>query len=349
MGRGAKSARARAVARGVSHGGWRAAGLGSPERLADACAEDRRCSAMPQTSDYYQTLGVGEEATADEIKRAYRRLVRQHHPDKNPGNAESEEQFKAVQEAYEVLSDPQKRKEYDRARRNPFGPRPGPYGPGDGVSFEFTGTGADAFSDLFGRGAGAEGFDVSDAFSELFGGGAARRPARGRDVEALVELTFEQALQGGETEVRLPGGETGRLMIPRGARSGLKLKLKGRGRASSPSERGDLYVTFRVPPTDATGRFRREGNDLHLTEAISAMEAILGTTRAITNAYGRTIRAQIRPGTQPNERLRLRGQGVQTERHTGDLYVEVLVSVPRHLTDEQRASLERCARDLGIL
>jgi curved DNA-binding protein len=96
-------------------------------------------------------------------------------------------------------------------------------------------------------------------------------------------------------------------------------------------------------------RFRREGDNLHATETISAMEAILGTTRAITNAYGRTVKVTIPPGTQPGERLRLRGQGVETEKHKGDLYVEVQVSIPRHLTEEQRKGLEQCARKHGIL
>ncbi len=303
---------------------------------------------MPQISDHYQTLGVGEEAKPDEIKRAYRRLARQHHPDRNPGNSEAEEQFKAVQEAYDVLGDPAQRKAYDRARRNPFGSqgRPFPAGNGGAPFGAAGGSGFEGFYDISGQPDGAEAYDLGGLFSQFFGAEASRRTPRGRDVEVQVGLTFDQALRGGQTDVRLPDGEPFRLPIPPGVRSGMKLRLKGRGPAGPVGEPGDLYVTFRVEPS---ARFRREADDLHLSETVSAMEAILGTTRAITNAYGKTVKVQIPPGTQPGERLRLRGQGVATKSHTGDLYVEVLVSIPRHLTAEQRTGLERCARDLGIL
>jgi DnaJ-class molecular chaperone len=300
---------------------------------------------MAEITDFYQVLEVDERASAAEIKKAYRRLARANHPDRNPDDPEAEERFKAVQEAYEVLSDPQKRKAYDRARRNPFAG----YG---GVAAGDNGSGPQAefvdLRDFFGGQAGGEGAGgFGTFFSQLFEEPrAGRRPARGRDVETQVKLTFDQALRGGKTELNLGEGEPIRLTIPKGVRSGFKVRLRERGRPAPGGEPGDLYVTFRVEPSP---RFRREGDNLHVTETISAMEAILGTTRSITNAYGKTIKVQIPPGTQPGERLRLRGQGVETPDHTGDLYVEVQVSIPRHLTEEQRKGLEQCARKHGIL
>lgn len=297
---------------------------------------------MAEITDYYQTLGVDEGASAEDIKKSYRRLAREHHPDRNPDNPGAEERFKAVQEAYEVLSDEQKRKAYDRARRNPFASAGGFRG-----SQGFSGSPQDVpFEDMFGQGQDMGGF--GSFFSQIFADEprTTRRPARGRDVETQVRLTFDQAIRGGKTELKMQDGEPLRLTIPQGVRSGFKIRVKGRGAPGPSGTNGDLYVTFRVEPSP---RFRREGDNLHITETISAMEAILGTTRSITNAYGKTIKVQIPPGTQPSERLRLRGQGVQTPKRTGDLYVEIQVSIPRHLTDEQRNALETCAREYGIL
>lgn len=297
---------------------------------------------MQDVSDFYQTLDLPETASADDIKKAYRRLARAHHPDRNPGDAAAEERFKEVQEAYETLSDPEKRRAYDRRRR--FGPGDaGTFGgfPGAGFGGSGTGSGA-AFGSRPPFGA-AEGLDP--LFRFFFQDETARAPASS-DVETELGLSFEQALRGGATEVRLPGGESVRLTIPRGVRSGLKIRLRGRGEASPDGRRGDLYVTFRVEPSPT---FRREGDHLHRTEVVSALEAMLGTTRQITNAYGQTVKVQIPAGTQPGERLRLRGQGVATDQRTGDLFVEIAVEVPRNLTAAQRDELEATARRLGLL
>ena len=299
---------------------------------------------MAEIKDYYQVLEVDEGAGVDEIKKAYRRLARDHHPDRNPDNPDAEERFKAVQEAYSVLSDPEERKAYDRARRNPFaeygaypggGYQQGGFRQGEAVNME----------DLFAGASGERGF--GSFFSQIFDESRGRRRAsRGRDVETQVKLTFDQALRGGKTELKLPDGGPLRIAIPKGVRSGFKIRVKGRGRGLPDGEAGDLYVTFRVEPSP---RFRREGDDLHVAETVSAMEAILGATRSITNAYGKTIKVQIPQGTQPGERLRLRGQGVQTAKHDGDLYVEIEVSIPRDLTEKQRGELEACAQSAGLL
>lgn len=261
---------------------------------------------MPQDTDYYVLLDVDASASAEAVKQAYRRVARACHPDRDPTDG-AEERFKRVQQAYAVLSDPTLRRAYDRERLDPF---------------------------------------------SLLAGGAARptAPPGARvghaDVEAQVRLTFDQAIRGGTTEVRVPGGEAVRLGVPVGVRSGLTVRVRGRGRAAPTGERGDLYVTFRVDPSP---QFRREGENLHLVQTISAIEAIVGTVRSITNAYGQTIKVHIPPGTQPGERLRLRGQGIATKRRTGDLFVEVQVTVPRSLTDAQRGALEAAAREAGLL
>lgn len=275
---------------------------------------------MPEATDYYRVLGVPETADAVAIKHAYRDLAHRHHPDRNGGAAA--DAFVAVQEAYVVLSDPDARRAYDRTRSASF------------VSLD-AGRYDSAFVD------GLEGFGVRRP-----GEGRAFAARHGADIETQVQLTFSQALRGGRTEVRLVSGEPIRLTIPKGIRSGVKVRVRGYGRPAPNGDRGDLYVTFRV---DRDDRFRREGDNLHVVERVSALEAMLGTTRSITNAYGQTIKVPIAPGTQPGERLRLRGQGIATPKRTGDLFVEIHVTVPRSLTGEQRERLEAVARELGIL
>ena len=285
---------------------------------------------MAEVTDYYLLLGVSESASPEVIKRAYRSLARDSHPDRNPHDPDAEERFKTVQRAYQVLSDARQRAAYDEARRSPF------EGFASGLDGRLRSSASRSASFR------PESFDplVSLFFDEPTTSG------RGTDVEAQVKLTFDQALRGGKTEVRLVDGETVRLTVPKGVRSGLKVRVRGRGRAGAAGLRGDLYVTFRVDPV---ARFRREGDNLHVIEIVSAVEAMLGTTRSITNAYGQTVKVQIPPGTQPGERLRLRGQGVETDTRHGDLFVEVQVTVPRSLTDEQREALEEAARRVGLL
>lgn len=311
---------------------------------------------MPATKNYYEILGVKEDASAEEIKKVYRKLAREFHPDRNPDKPDAEERFKEIQEAYSTLSDEEKRKEYDMMRKNPFGGFGGGgfsarngdrfYRAPDGSYVRYTGSPGD-FEGTFGDGGG-----FGDIFSRIFGGGAeadpfaGRRGGRGADIESTVRLSFDQALEGGKTEVHLPDGEKVRLTIPKGVRSGFKIRLKDRGQAGPTGRRGDLYVTFEVtdPP-----RFRRDGNDLYVTETINAFEATLGTTRNITNAYGKRIKLPIPPGTQPGAKLRLKGQGIEAEKRTGDLYVEIEVTIPEKLTDAQRMALRNVAEENDLL
>ncbi|PAP76275.1 DnaJ C-terminal domain-containing protein [Rubrivirga marina] len=319
---------------------------------------------MPALPDHYETLGVAEDASAKEIKKAYRTLAQQYHPDRNAGDAAAEERFKEVQAAYDVLGDETKRKAYDRARRDPYGgqyegtPFDGFGGPGaaggrfyrtpDGTYVRVDATGAgpgfddDAFT--FGGGGGLGG--IFDQFFGGAGGPGETRYRGGRDVETTVRLTFEEALQGGPREFRTPSGDTVRITVPKGARDGLKIKLAGRGEPS-PGGRGapgDLFITFRVTPD---GRFERDGDDLVTTETVTAVEAMLGTSREVRTATGKTVRVRIRPGTQPGTRLRVRGQGVETAKAKGDLYVVVEVSVPT-LSERAAEGLRQWAEAEGL-
>ncbi len=285
---------------------------------------------MFEATDYYHTLEIDESASAEAVKHAYRRLALAYHPDRNAGDPVAEERFKSIQSAYEVLVDATRRAAYDRSRHSPFG---------RGGLFDSAGHRASGGSPP------APAASRSDVFSFFFNDDA-RTAARGADVEAQLQLTFDQALRGGTTDLPVHSGEPVRLMIPRGVRTGVKIRVSGRGRRADGGTPGDLFVTLRVDPSP---RFRREGDHLHIVETVSALEAILGTARSITNAYGQTIRVAIPAGTQPGERLRLRGQGVVTDKRIGDLFVEVNVMVPRELTDAQRAELERAAQAAGLL
>ncbi len=326
---------------------------------------------MPPLPDYYKALGVSEDATATEIKKAYRKLARDHHPDRNPDNPEAEEQFKKVQEAYDTLGDEAKRKQYDQMRRDPFAGRDfrgfsggDPTGgrfyrtpDGTYVRVESTGYGPEEGYQFSDEGMGGLG-GLGDLFGQFFGGGGGagrgqspfqgqrggpREAPRGGDIETRLSISFDEALGGGKTEVSLPGGEKVRITIPKGVEDGTKVRLRGRGQSGPTGQRGDLYITFDVKPGP---RFRREGNDLTTTETINVAEAMLGTTRAITNAYGSTVKVTIPPGTQPGERLRLRGQGVKTDDGAGALFVEIAVTIPTSLSDE--AALRAWAEAEGL-
>jgi molecular chaperone DnaJ/curved DNA-binding protein len=282
---------------------------------------------MAEVTDYYELLGVPETASTDTIKKAFRARALTSHPDHNPGDPSAENRFKLIQRAYHVLSDSRLREAYDQARVLSFG-------------------GARSWLSDDRPPAGYRVSDDFDPLASLFFGDARETPDHGADAEAQVRLTFDQSLRGGTTEVQLANGESARLTVPKGVRSGLKVRIKGRGQAGSSGHRGDLYVTFRVEPST---RYRREGDNLHVIETVSAIEAIVGTRRSITSAYGHTIKVHIPPGTQPGERLRLRGQGVETPARRGDLFVEVQVTVPRQLTDEQREALSEAAKQAGLL
>ncbi len=298
--------------------------------------------------DYYKILGVAEGADAEVVKRAYRKLARTYHPDKNPGDPSAEDRFKEIQEAYEVLSDDKKRRQYDAMRNNPFG------GIGDffttqrGHQYQRRPDGTYVFTDADEDDSGFFGEGIGDFFGRFFGGESeAEAGARGsNNVETTFRISFDQALRGEKTAVRLPDGRTVRLKIPKGVQSGYKVRLQGQGKPGPTGQKGHLYVTFEVTEHP---RFRRVKDDLYITETIHAVEAMLGTSRNITNAYGETIKLRVPPGIQPNEKLRLRGQGVRTDEGTGDLYVEIEVVIPRNISDADRKALREWAKEAGVV
>lgn len=311
---------------------------------------------MPvEYKDYYKTLGVSKNASAEEIKKAYRKLARQHHPDVNT-KPEAEKRFKEINEANEVLSDPEKRKRYDAVgpeweRFQQGGQRPG------GFQWVYTGQpGADPFNGDSG------GF--SDFFRTLFGEGTTefdagplfgrpstrrRRSVGGADVESEVEITLAEAYKGTERsiELTLPDGATRRLTvkIPTGVRDGQRIRLAGQGApggAGGPA--GDLFLRVRVRPHPV---FQRDGDDLRMELPVALHEALLGAEVTVPTLKGR-VSLRIPPETQNGRTIRLAGQGMpRSGGGHGDLYVTVKVVLPTKLTEREREIVKELAASRG--
>ena len=294
--------------------------------------------------DYYETLGVARAASAEEIKQAFRKLARLHHPDVAKDKVAGEAKFKEINEAYEVLSDPEKRKRYDELGANWRDGGGGPSAPGGGRSqaprgepdFEFGGTG------------------FSDFFESFFGGGregGAAFAREGRDVEADLLVTLEEALRGSPRKVTLrrPGGrgvadrtDTYQVRIPPGVREGQRIRLAGQGGAglgSGPA--GDLYLRVRLARHPD---FSVQGADLHCDLDLAPWEAVLGVQTKIPTLDGATS-LRVPPGTAAGSQLRLRGLGLPREDRTrGDLYATVRIQTPATVAAEERVLWEQLAR-----
>lgn len=301
--------------------------------------------------DYYKILGVGKTAAKEEISKAYKKLARQYHPDLNPGNAGAEEKFKEITEAYEVLKDDEKRKLYDQL--GPDWQNAQQFQGGRGFSGEqfnfngqhFEGAGfSDFFETLFGGarqpGRGARGGFGADPF-----GGFSARPQRGRDVEAELTVTLEDAVKGGERSVTLQGGEgprTLKVTVPAGVRDGAKLRLSGQGYASPDGgQKGDLYLKIRYAPHPL---FQVEGNDLIHDVQLDPWQAVLGAKVLIPTLEG-SVELSIPAGTSSGRKMRLRGKGLGTGADRGDAFVRVGIRSPLNLTDRQRKLWEDLAAE----
>ncbi len=297
--------------------------------------------------DYYAILGVGRAASLGEIKKIYRRLVRRHHPDVNPGDKVAEEKFKDIQEAYAVLSDSDKRKRYDRLGPNwRAGAAFTPPDPRRDFRVEFS-QGGD-LGNLF-----TDSGQSSDFFRAIFGGAGGARPASktysafsppGRDVEAEIELSLDQAHQGARSSIALQSFDQSRLTvkIPPGTRDGSVLRLAGKGQVGAGiSTPGDLYLRIRIahhPIFSVIG-----GDDVQIELLLAPWEAVLGTKVRVPTLDS-PVEMSIPSGTQGGGRLRLRGQGLKRKDGArGDQYVRIRIVIPPRLTQEEKALFEKLA------
>jgi molecular chaperone DnaJ len=296
------------------------------------------------SKDFYATLGVPKDASAEDIKKAYRKHARDLHPDRNPGNAASENRFKEVGEAYGVLSDAEQRKQYDAIRAmGGGGPRFQAGGPG-GAGFE------DVFSNMFGGAAPGQarpnagrqqrngGFE--DVFANMFGGGFQRGPQKGTDVAAATEVSFRQAAEGATVTLRTGTG-TITTRLPVGVKNGQKIRLRGKGRAgTNGGPAGDLILTVHVA---AHPVFSTDGRNLKVALPVTFDEAALGATVDVPLLNGSTVKMKIPEGTASGKVLRLKGRGLATADGTGDLLVTVSVDVPGKLSRKAREVLQAFA------
>ncbi|MBX2904387.1 MAG: J domain-containing protein [Taibaiella sp.] len=283
--------------------------------------------------DYYKILGVEKGANAEEIKKAFRKLAVKYHPDKNPGDKKAEEKFKEANEAYDVLSDPEKKKKYDElgsnwqqyANYNAQGPSQGQYRtrrtrPQDEGMF-------------------------SDFFESIFGFGDSRRSnvrMKGEDMQAETTLTLEEAYHGTSRQVTL-GNQKLNLKLKPGIADGQVLKMKEKGGPGiNGGPAGDLYITIRIAPHP---KYERKGDDLYAEEPMDMFTAVLGGKAPVT-AFGRTVNVSIPAGTDSNKVFRLKGLGMPTYKDpskNGDYYAKMVIHVPTNLTEKEIAALRQIA------
>jgi len=276
--------------------------------------------------DFYKVLGVDKKAAADEIKKRYRALARDLHPDKTKGDSAKEEKFKAVSEAYEILSDAKKRAEYDEARslferggfRSPQG--------GD-------------FHDVFGGG------NPQDIFANLFGGAARRGPRKGQDLQTEATITFRESVFGTTLDLRLATdrGQAQNISarVPTGVSDGAKIRVKGKG-AQGEAGPGDLFIQLHVKPHPI---FSRKGENLTITLPVTFAEAALGADIKVPTMAGDDVTVRIAPGTPNGRTLRVKGRGITKGSTTGDLLVTVEVQVPQRVDGKALVALKTFAEE----
>ncbi len=295
--------------------------------------------------DYYKVLGVNKNATEKEIKKAYRKLAKKYHPDNNKGDKASEEKFKEINEANEVLSDPEKRKQYDTLGADWQNYQQGggdwqqyarQQGRSGGQGFSFKGDP----SEFFGGGGGSG--DFSSFFETFFGQGQQysrsqqRGPRKGQDVTASLPITLLEAYEGSKRTFEWKGKKM-RITIKPGTKDGQKLRIKGKGEASrSGGPNGDLYIIMEIQPD---GRFKRKGSDLVYTAQVDLYTAVLGGKVEIPTMTGR-IKITVPKGTETGRIVRIKGKGMPKDaqkKQFGDLLVHLKVNLPKDLTSEEEA------------
>ena len=297
--------------------------------------------------DFYAVLGVSKDVSEAELKKTYRKLARQYHPDSNP-DPKAEAKFKEISEAHSVLSDPELRKEYDQIRAMGSGARFQAGGrPGQPGGFE------DVFGGLFNQGQQRTGFQAGgsnfeDLLGGMFGGGGfgtssggfrgAAGPTKGRDVSASTTLDFITAINGETIKLQPAGGNPINVKIPAGVSDGQKIKLKGKGeRSPDGGQPGDLVLTVSVRKHPV---FERDGLNLRVDVPVTFVEAALGATIEVPTLGGEPVKLRVAPGTPSGRILRVKGRGVTSTRGTGDLLAEVQVAVPARIPDDALKHLE---------
>lgn len=293
--------------------------------------------------DFYAVLGVPKTVSEAELKKTYRKLARQYHPDSNPGDAKAEAKFKEISEAHSVLSDPELRKEYDQIRAMGSGARFSAGGP-QGGGFE------DVFGGMFTQGGqrGQSSASFEDLLGGMFGGGGfgsssggfrgSGGPTKGRDVSASTTLDFVTAIRGETIKLQPAGGRAINVKIPEGVTDGQKIRLKGKGEPSPDGgAAGDLVlsVTVRKHPV-----FDRDGQNLRVVVPVTFVEATLGATIEVPTLGGDPVKLRVAAGTPSGRILRVKGRGVTSSKGTGDLLAEVQVAVPSRLTEDALKHLE---------
>jgi molecular chaperone DnaJ len=298
--------------------------------------------------DFYKVLGVAKDVSEADIKKTYRKLARQFHPDSNAGDAKAESRFKEISEAYSVLSDPEQRTEYDQVRAMGSGARFTSGAGGQPGGFE------DVFGSMFSGGQRRAGYQQNgfeDLLGGMFGGGGFGRtsggyqgyggPTRGRDLSASTTLDFLTAINGETISLQPSGGKVIKVKIPAGVSDGQKIRLKAKGEASQDGgEAGDLVLTVAVRKHPV---FERDGLNLRVDVPVTFVEATLGATVEVPTLGGEPVRLRVAAGTPSGRVLRVKGRGVSTAKGTGDLLATVHVAVPSHLTDAAKKHLEAFA------
>ena len=301
--------------------------------------------------DYYKVLGIDKNASQDEVKKAYRKWARKYHPDLNPNDKEANKKFQEINEANEVLSDPEKRKKYDQygehwQHAEQYEQARAQQAAGGGGGYYYESSGENPFEGFSEQGFGTE--DFSDFFSQLFGarsgrGGRRSHAAKGQDYSTELALSLRDAASAHKQTLSIDGRKI-RITIPAGVENGQQIKLKGQGASgANGGTNGDLYVTFVIADDP---KFKRLGNDLSVTADIDLYTAVLGGETTVDTLDGK-VKLKVVAGTQNGAKVRLKGKGFpvyKKEGQFGDLFVTYKVKIPTQLTEKQRSLFEQLAK-----